>query len=565
MTHSGMVVTRNSELHIALRHVRWRLRLIRAWNALPASIACACLVIIIWTVVAHREMGSRPSEMQAAAVLLTSVLVMPGLAGMWPLSESHAAKVMEFRADLKDSLSAALYLEPQLDHPFRSLVTETAINNLRSRDLRGPLPFNRPRLLAVAVAFTCLAALVYHVNAPLIAVHTKSDVNEMVAKVHQIRSAAQLSTHAARNLHSPGALTEARKLRALADKMQHRELSPEMALVKQHALSLQLQRLIDDAEAAGGGTPRSVAADALANWQSSLPKGNRSTEMSASKGVTNSPSGTSHAAALAHSLALALQSKRESAVQSSLEKLVTSGAKLHNGQTALAVQSMLRAVSQALRQNGQQAAAAKVDLFAKSVKNRRQAGKSSNGSNLAGMQQAMQQASEALSGTTPLSSSTKQGIDALKQAEQLINHGYAQSKSPGQHPVGGTGFTLNGSHDRYVPLPQRPGHPHEVLKSRPTHAVPSPGKNVAPNSQSSLIKQMTSTKPNAQILGKVTTSEGQITQVFRALPGRVTGSTPIYSVRPGKMSEAESALRQNNIPPSVQAQVRNYFSSLQRK
>ncbi len=557
--------TQNSDLHIALLPVRRRLRLIRAWNVLPTSIASACLFIIIWIVVDHLRMGTRPSELQVAVVLLTSGTVLPALAGLWPLPESYAAKITEFRADLKDSLSAALYIEQQMDHPFRSLVTGCAINHLRSQDLRCLFPFKLPRSLSTAFACTCLTALVYHVNLPFAVTHKQSDVNEMVARARQVRSAAQLTSVAARNLQAPQALTAARELRSLADKMQRRDLSPEMALVKQHTISAQLQRLIDAAVTAESAAPHSVAANALAKWQSSLPNGTRSSELSTAKGARNTGSTLPPAAAQAHSLALALQSKRESEVQANLQKLVASLGRRHNRQTSLAVQSMLHAVSQALRQSGQREAAAKVDALTKSAKSLRQTGKSSGSGGLTGMAQAVRQAAEALSGSSPITASTKRGIDALKQAQQLINHGYAQTTSPGPHPAGGTGYTLSGSHNRYVPLPQGRGHPRQALTFQSQNTVPLPSKQVANKGKTSILLPSATPIANARIAGRVTTSSGEITQVFRTPPGRVTGSTPTYTVAPGIMSREETALRQHNIPPAMQVQVRNYFSSLQRR
>jgi hypothetical protein len=70
---------------------------------------------------------------------------------------------------------------------------------------------------------------------------------------------------------------------------------------------------------------------------------------------------------------------------------------------------------------------------------------------------------------------------------------------------------------------------------------------------------------NARVGGSVTSNAGQITEVQREAASDSLAPSPVYRIDTARLSSAESALREHNVPRSMQVQVRNYFSLLQHK
>ncbi len=567
-TSRYMTKTQNGELRWELRRIGRRLRWLRAWSFVPAGITIGFLWATIWLASNHLEARQRPGTLLIFCLVLApfSIAIVAGF--ILPLSDLQIARLTETRAHLMECISTALYMETEQAHPFAGLISRTAIDKLKALDTASVFPVRLHRSLWFAAGTAVVAALMFNLPSRKSSPQGIRDVNEMASRYQQVMNAANLVADAERKLNMPGAGNAANQLRKLATAMQNRTVAPDIALIKQHDISNQLQRLISQAEAARDTSSNATASAAALKWAAKFTNVSGGVSPpSNSLQLTQAGKQSSLAAQAVRSLSNALKQNDERAILQSLQQLARTADEVPARSTARRqITGLLNAVEESLQSHKQVAAAAKIADLANEINTKTAINTANNSVRSAALQAAAKAAANALTGRTASSMAAQSGLKDLQTAQQQIDHGYAQGTTPGHTPKGGVGYTRGGQIKKWM----RASMPdHSVAHELPTSSSPKQTltTGVAPRAHDAGHVGATAGKrtANARVGGSATSNAGQITEVQREAPGARLAPSPLYRIDPATMSSAESALRQHDVPPSMRAQVRNYFSLLQHK
>jgi hypothetical protein len=153
-----------TEIRRVLKQAAWRLLLIDFLRNLSVTVSAAVAVLIV-VLVAQRVLGLAiefPGQwMQlGGAALLAAVLAAALWSGIRRLRGVALARVVDERADLRESLSTALCVSGSSD-PWSDVVVETARERARRVDVRRAIPIVAPRLWFLPIALMLSMAILW--------------------------------------------------------------------------------------------------------------------------------------------------------------------------------------------------------------------------------------------------------------------------------------------------------------------------------------------------------------------------------------------------------------------